>query len=340
MTVTSAPEEHPALSRTLGVTWFSHRRTTELCSGLNIELIVLATSLRGPLRYLLLGIRTLALLLRRRPEVVLVQNPSLILAALALLLRGVLRYRVIVDAHNEAVDPFTNRQRWIVSLSRWVIRNSDLTIVTNSHLAESVTGQGGRPFVLPDRVPKAPAVSQMPLGGAFNVVLIATFAADEPCAAIFTAVEGADIELFVTGNRRRLAPNVAAAAPRNVRFTGFLDEGAYWALLRSADAVVDLTLKANCIVCGAYEALAVGKPMLLSKNPASLELFGESAIYTDNTPADIRHALARLHTEHTALEQAASRKRAELTERWDVSAQMLRSVIRTWQSASLSLTAD
>src|SRR6185437_10192477 len=126
------------------------------CDGLNIDLAVLTTRTRGPLRYLLLGARTLRLFVRRQPDVVVVQNPSLMLAAFALVLRRVLRYRLIVDAHNEAVQPFKNRQRWFAWLSRCVVRGADLTIVTNRHLAEQVVQQGGRPFILPDRVPSPP----------------------------------------------------------------------------------------------------------------------------------------------------------------------------------------
>ena len=212
---------------TIAVTWFEHRRTTELCGGLNIELVVCATRLRGLLRYLVLSARTLALLVRRRPEAVLVQNPSLILAALALLLRRPLRYRLLVDAHNEAVQPFKNRQRWVARLSRWVIRRADLTIVTNRYLAEQVTLQNGKPFTLPDRIPTPPTAPAQELRAKFNVVLVATFDSDEPCAAAFTAVEGADLQLYVTGNHRKLDPTLATAMPSNIQFTGFLDEQAY-----------------------------------------------------------------------------------------------------------------
>ncbi|MGH9522527.1 MAG: glycosyltransferase [Terriglobales bacterium] len=297
----------------------------ELCAGLGIDLVVYTTQWRGAFRYLALGARTVALLVRRRPRVLMVQNPSLVLAVLGVLARHVLRYRLVVDAHNEAVQPFKNRQPWIASLSRWVIRCSDLTIVTNRYLADDVTRQGGRPFTLPDRVPSPPPVpKETPLAGTFNVVLIATFDSDEPCAEVFTAVSGTDIDLYVTGNQRKLSRSAAAAAPPNVHFTGFLEEAAYWSLLQAADAVVDLTLKSNCLVCGSYEALALTKPMLLSDSPASRELFGTSAVFTDNTSADIRHALTRVRNERTALEEAAKRRRAELRDHWNSAAAALR----------------
>jgi glycosyltransferase involved in cell wall biosynthesis len=315
----------------LALTWMDQRRTEELCAGLDLELVVLKTPHRGLLRYLVLGTRTVVLLARRRARVLLVQNPSLILAMLAVVLRSVLGYHLIVDAHNEAVEPYINKQRWIRTLSHWVIRKSDLTIVSNRHLGELVEGYGGRSFTLPDRVPTPPPGVRSALGGPFNVVLVATHARDEPVAEIFEAVRGTDIQLYVTGNPRRLAPELAASVPPNVRLTGFLPDADYWALLRSADGIIDLTLMDDCLVSGAYEALAVGTPMLLSNNRASVELFGEAATFTDNTAPDIRRALELLRSRHEKLKVAAELKRKELAERWSASARDLASVINSQQ---------
>jgi len=312
------------MNELLALTWSEHRRMAELCAGLGLELVILGTVRRGALRYLLLGRQTMTLLWRRRPAVLLVQNPSLVLSALCAVMRKLLGYTLVVDAHNEAVEPYVNRQWWVKWLSRWVIRHTDLTIVTNRQLATQVASQGGRPFTLADRVPVPLGGATRSLDGTFNAVLVATFAADEPVAAVLEAVRGIDIQLYVTGNHVRLDPGVAAGAPPNVRFTGFLREPDYWGLLRSADAIVDLTLMDNCLVCGAYEALALGKPMLLSNNSASIELFGDCAVYTDNSPPDIRSALERLKLEHGRLRAAAERRRSELADQWRDGAGRLR----------------
>ena len=323
---------------TLVLTWMDQRRTQELCAGLDLELVVLKTRWRGPLRYLLLSCRTVRLLVRRRTQVLLVQNPSLILATLALLMRFLLGYRLIVDAHNEAVEPYINRQRWVKSLSRWVIRNADLTIVSNRQLAALVEGWGGRSFTLPDPIPIPPAVlPARALDGVFNVVLIATHAPDEPIEQVFEAVRGTDVNLYVTGNARRMDAALAARAPENVRFTGFLPDPDYWALLRSADAIIDLTLMEDCLVSGAYEALAVGTPMLLSNNRASIELFSGAASFTDNTTADIRRELERLRLGRGELRTAAERMRGELTARWIASARDLMRMIRLEEGPAVKL---
>jgi glycosyltransferase involved in cell wall biosynthesis len=320
---------------TLALTWIDQRRTEELCAALDLPLVVLKSRWRGPLRYLLLCARTVNVLVRSRARVLLVQNPSLVLAILALLLRPLLGYRLVVDAHNEAVEPYINRQRWVRTLSRWVIRRADLTIVSNRQLAALVDGWRGRAFTLPDPIPvPPPAGPARTLEGAFNVVLIATHAPDEPVAQIFEAVRGSDIRLYVTGNPRRMAAEVAARAPANVRFTGFLPDADYWALLRAADAVIDLTLMADCLVSGAYEALAVGTPMLLSDNRASMELFGGAAAFTDNTVPDIRRHLESIRLERDNMRVAVERKRAELSERWIASARDLVHMMGVHQSAS------
>jgi glycosyltransferase involved in cell wall biosynthesis len=319
------------MSGVLALTWLEHRRTTELCAGLQIEMVVLDTARRGLLRYFLLGMRTIVLLLGRRPEVLLVQNPSLVLSALSVALRRVVGYRLIVDAHNEAVAPFANRQRWVGRLSRWVIRHADLTVVTNRRLAELVQVQGGRPFTLPDRIPTPRAVRARTLSANFNVVLIATFARDEPIAAVFEAVRGVDnLELYVTGNHRKLDRAIAADLPTNVRFTGFLADEDYWGLLQAADAIVDLSLKADCLVCGAYEAFALAKPMLLSNNRASQELFGGGAVFTDNTAGDIRAALEGLRSDPGRMQMCAARKRDELARAWTIDARRLAATISAW----------
>jgi glycosyltransferase involved in cell wall biosynthesis len=320
-------------SRVLAVSWFDHRRTRELCAGLGIEVVFLIAPYRGLRRYLQLTVRTLTLLARRRPAVLLVQNPSLVLSMLALALRWLFGYRLVVDAHNEAVVPFENSQGWVRRVSRWVIRHAELTIVTNVQLARIVEMLGGRAFVLPDAIPSVPPGTARELGAGFNVALIATFAKDEPIGAIFEAVRGADLKLYVTGNQRKLAAQDAARVPENVRFTGFLAEQDYWDLLRGSDAIIDLTLKPNCLVCGAYEALAVGRPVLLSDNAASMELFGDGAAYTDSTPQGIRRGVERLRSEPSRWQAAARAKANELAVRWGEQARGLTRILGSLAAA-------
>lgn len=281
------------------------------------------------MRYALLGLRTLKLLVRRRPDAVLVQNPSLVLSLLVLLLRPVLRYRVIVDAHNEAVQPFLNRSRFILSATHWVLRNADLTIVTNEPLGRIVSSVGGRPFVLPDRIPTPPVAppDTAAVTRQLTLALIATFAGDEPYREVLEAVRGLDVTLYVTGNHRKLAASILDSVPDNVHFTGFLSEHDYWALLYRVDAIIDLTTMDNCLVCGAYEAVAIARPLILSDNDASIALFGGCALFTDNSIDDIRARIVELKEALPGLQSGVVLRRASLQAEWERSAAQLRLVL-------------
>jgi glycosyltransferase involved in cell wall biosynthesis len=312
----------------LALTWFDHRRTTELCEGLRIELLSLTTRRRGLARYLELAMRTLPAIARRRPKAVLVQNPSLILAVLMALLRPFFRYRLVVDAHNEAVEPYINRTHHVRWLTHWALRAANLTIVTNSYLAQTVQRLGGQPFVLPDRVPRPPQLKQRTLAGDFPLLLISTFAPDEPLREVMEAVRGTDWALYVTGNHKKASAELLAAAPPNVIFTGFLSESEYWEHMAACGAVIDLTTMPNCLVCGGYEAAALAKPLLLTHSPAAVDLFGDAAVFTDNSPQDIRRALHDLRSRAAELSVRMRERHQALDREWQTRADDLTRLLR------------
>jgi glycosyltransferase involved in cell wall biosynthesis len=274
------------------LTWSSHRRTSGLAAAVGIELLEVISARRGAARHLELVVRTVRLLCTRSLRVIVAQNPSIVLVTLLVWLRPLRRYRLVVDAHNEAITPFVHDVAIVRALSRWLLRRADLTIVTNAELAERVRQGRGRPFVLPDPLPVPPPDLPAEAGRPPYVVVVCTFAPDEPLAEIFAAARALpDVQFKVTGNARRCAPALLAAKPANVELTGFLDERSYWALLAASVAVVDLTGMPDCLVCGAYETLALGVPMILSDNPAGRRLFGQVAAFTDTSPAGIAAAI-------------------------------------------------
>jgi glycosyltransferase involved in cell wall biosynthesis len=231
--------------------------------------------------------------------------------------RGWFGFRLIVDAHNEAVEPFIHTDRVVRWVTRFVLRHAHLVIVSNRQLAQIVRAAGGQPFVLPDRVPSVAAPAERALPGTFRVVFICTYAPDEPVAEVIEAVRGLDLTLFVTGKLSNCDPRVRAGAPANVTFTDFLSEEGYWEYLAAADAIVDLTLMPNCLVCGGYEAAALGKPLLLSRNDAAIDLFADAALYTTNDVPDLRRAISQLRAEAASLAARMRPRRDQLRFDWD-----------------------
>jgi len=310
----------------LFVSWVAHRRTREICMRLQLPLVELISKDRGVVRYAKLLADTCKILWRRRPGVVLVQSPSIVLALSAVLLRPFLRFLLVMDAHNEAVEPYLHPTPFVRALTHWLLRKADRVIVTNSPLATFVRSRSGQPIVLPDPLPSPPSdLRYLDLGSAFRVAVIATFAEDEPVDAILGAAArlGPSYQFYVTGNSGLLSSKLRSAAAPNVTFTGYLSEHDYWNLIHSCDAVMDLTLMPNCLVCGAYEAAAVEKPLLLSDNGASADVFSGLGEFVDNTPTGIAAGLERLRENLPRIQASFAANRCHLEERWNQGAREL-----------------
>jgi glycosyltransferase involved in cell wall biosynthesis len=315
------------------LTWEDHRRMRELCGWLGVELRVLTTPHRGLRRYIALTWETLRLLRRARPTTVFIQNPSLILATVVIAARPFLgRYRIIMDAHNEAIEPFTYATWPIIWLTKRALRKADVTVVTNAALAATVHEQGGTALILPDRLPSAPIEPRpLPMLDTVSVMVVATYAADEPIAEILDAARklGEPFRFSFTGNPAKLAAALRDGATANVRFTGFLPEHDYWQLMADSHVVLDLTLKPNCLVCGAYEALALQKPMVLTGNPATRDLFGRVALFpASDRSAAIEQTLRELRARYDELLDRLASEVPLFTERWDAAANALRNALR------------
>lgn len=307
------------------IAWEVQRRTTELAARLGVPLARYLYRGPGPLRYLALAGRTWSYLRSHRPRILIVQNPSLILAALACLARRFFGFRLVVDRHTNFMlnRPSSLRKTVFGLISRFTLRNADLTIVTNAALAEIVDAAGGRGFVLPDRIPALPAGEDFEAGSGKVVVFICTYAGDEPWAEVLEAAPGLgpDTRVFITGNEARIAwtPRTRALreAAANVTLTGYLEEADYAALLRRADVVMDLTTFDHCLVCGAYEGLAAGKAMVLSDKAANRELFEDVPVYVAPDAASIRDGLRRALAESDVRARRAVEFRDAYAERWE-----------------------
>lgn len=303
------------------ICWEPQRRNRELARALGIPLHELGfldgVGNRG-LKYLRGLVATTRLLLRERPRLVVAMNPSIVLAAWCVTLGRVFPLRVVIDAHNSGLVPLDGRSRSLNAVARYVMRHADLTIVTNEGLRPLVESHGGCATVLPDRLPAMGGAAPADLPGARNIVFICTFAADEPWAEVIEAAALLPPDWFVhvTGNHARAGID-QATLPANVRLTGFLPEEEFVGLLRAADAVMDLTTREHCLVCGAYEAVALGKVAVLSDTEALRSYFGGVAVLTGHAPPDLAAAMRTAVEERRQREAALAEGRRAIEDRWD-----------------------
>jgi len=312
------------MKKSIWISWEKHRRTQELAKVFNAELFTLLYNEKSCIRYPVLLAKTFLLIMQYRPKILYVQNPSIVLAALAAFLKPFFRYKLIVDRHSNfklaTLSSALFKWRIFHSLSRFSIRKADYTIVTNKTLFDLVNEWHGRAVVLQDKLPDLEKIEPRPLKGEFNIVCVSTFSPDEP---IFEIVEAAktvndSVHIYITGryqNYSRIS-ELQKIMPKNVTTTGFLSEQDYLQLLNSVDAVMVLTTEDDLLTCGAYEAVALKKPMILSKTKAITSYFNKGAVYTDADMRSIAKSIMGVQAQYSDLAEAVKELFDELNVSW------------------------
>ena len=286
------------MQKRIWITWETQRRSIELARKFDCDLHII--EYKGIMRYPVSILRTISILYRKRPDILFVQNPSMILAALACVCKYIFRYFLVVDRHTTfLLDRDYKNTSWVFVfklLSRLTIQYADITIVTNSLLADMVKGFGGTPAILPDPIPKLEGTGQVKLKGRYKILMISSFAIDEPVMEVLTAMNDLirnEVYLYVTGNYNKLDENMRGKAPSNVVFTGFLDDQDYVNMLFSCDAIMVLTTASACMLCGCYEAVSAEKPLITSDKDVLKEYFTD-AVFVDNTASGISAGITEI----------------------------------------------
>ncbi|MDD1444339.1 hypothetical protein MEO93_29175, partial [Dolichospermum sp. ST_sed3] len=96
--------------------------------------------------------------------------------------------------------------------------------------------------------------------------------------------------IYVTGNykKKQVRPD---KVPKNVILLGYISDAEYTEMLYSVDATIDLTTREDCLVCGAYESVAVEKPVILSDTEALRFYFNHGVIHTQNNAEALKNAI-------------------------------------------------
>lgn len=286
------------------ISWESHTRSKSLAELLNIPLFEIVVPGNRLKRYLISTVKTLLLIKKQDPKVVLVQNPSILLAAISIFLLSK-RRRIVMDAHNAAVYPLESRYPILNKFACWLLRKSSVVLVTNDALHRVVRDLGANPFVLPDPIPSPPIECRVPSNHnieLFQVVLVCTWAMDEPYTEFLEAARlllKENVQIKITGKAPERVKK--SALPDNVILTGFISKDHYWRLLGEASIIVDLTSRENCLVCGAYESAAVGVPCVLSDTRAARDLFTGGYVFVENKALAIATGILSAIENHSKL---------------------------------------
>jgi hypothetical protein len=156
------------------------------------------------------------------------------------------------------------------------------------------------------------------MDGRWKIAVTCTYADDEPLAEIFAAAESLrDVNFYITGNPQKLPRRVLRRKPENCRLTGYLSYEQYVGLLRSADAVMDLTTRNHTLLMGGFESVSLGKPLITSDWPILKEYFSSGAVYVDNSADGIAAGVRSILTDLPFFQRDILRLGIELQSEWE-----------------------
>jgi glycosyltransferase involved in cell wall biosynthesis len=309
------------------ISWEKHRRTKELCDYLGLENKVFASQHSRLLRHPVAIFNTLRYLFRHRPETLIVQCPSIFLGLLACLLKPILRYRLIVDAHSDALTPDKKLLQRFFFLYRFIHRTADVVVVTNEENTEVVKESGGRAIVVPDRLFDPPTLTAKKLEGKHTLAFVCSFDVDEPYQEVFEAFRSFPATtLYVTGR----APEQVLEAynhQKNIIFTGYTPLNDYLTLLQSVDGILALTTRENTTLCAANEAVSFTQPLILSDTAFLRGYFSKGSVYTVNTAQGIRAAYQTFSNNQERLKAEMLAFKPQLSRAWEEKGETFKTIV-------------
>jgi glycosyltransferase involved in cell wall biosynthesis len=267
------------------------------------------------LRYACASFHSIIFLAWRRPKVVFVMNQPVFLPMLVYLMSFILRFRYVVDSHSGLF----NKKRWIWAqpLMRSVCRRSLCTIVTNNNHKAIVEQWGASVAVLSTMIVADEGATRRFICDRPSIVVIGTFAEDEPTAEVFQAASLCpSVQFYVTGDYSAAKPEIIMLRPANIEFTGFLKREEYISLVKSADAAMILVTTDNTMQRGAYEAMSWGTPIITSDWPILKGVFSKGAVFVNNQAQEIAKGVATFMAKKELLRTEIQSLKAEREYEW------------------------
>ncbi|TMG04107.1 MAG: glycosyltransferase family 4 protein [Chloroflexi bacterium] len=115
-----------------------------------------------------------------------------------------------------------------------------------------------------------------------------------------------EVEFRLTGDPARLSESVRRNAPPNAIFTGFLRYPEFLGELLSADVVAVFTTDPDIMNRAAFEAIGLGRPLVLSDLPKLRARFGQAALLCGNAPEEMAEAIRCAQRDHDDLAQRST----------------------------------
>ncbi len=256
-----------------------------------------------PLRYLIEWVKAWAVLFTQRPRFIHVTNPPVLAALNVWMYCRLTGAKFMMDTHSPAL--YSSTWGWTLPLQRFLARQAVINVVDQVRFKELFESWGAKAIVLA-KAPGIPVQLEAPSSPVegFTVMVVNTFAVDEPLAPVLDAARMLpEVKFYVTGDTTLGDPAMLKSAPENVVFTGFLKKEAYWRQMNAAQAVMVLTTYPYSLLGGAQDSMALGKPLIQSRQPSLTDYFTKGTVFIDNNCEGIVQGVLQARTQRERLAQ-------------------------------------
>jgi len=280
----------PNFYKTVWLSWHYAARSRNLAKVLNIPILEYFNNKNALQRHALSSFWTIWMLFKHRPKVVVIQLSFMLLNLVAIYKIFTFgKTVIIVDCHTKALrrkaKGVLNKIFW--PIKRFTFSLVNLSIISNNGMKKDIDELHNNYLILPDKIPEN-IIKTDPNKSEKYCVYISAFAVDEPFEEIFEVAKllKDELDIYWTGKRPKSLP-LPEEVPENLKFTGFISFEDYYNLIGNSDCVLALTTEEDCLQSGAYEALNVEVPMVITDSFALREYFDNSAVYTNHEPEQI-----------------------------------------------------
>ena len=258
----------------------------------------------SPMKHPVLFLKTLQILRKEKPKIIICQSPPITCSFMALvykyLFAGKPKPKIIIDAHTGAISRPGSK-----IVSKQIMKMASFIIVINKEQQDYLTqNYKVTPVVLEDPIPdfsdllesgwtkpEEHKVKREPIS---NIAVISSFADDEPLEEMFEAASALPtMTFYVTGDVKHANKTLLEKKSKNIIITGFLDYISYIHLLQKVDVIMDLTTDKTSIIAGGFEAVALEKPLITSNWNPLKRYFYKGTVYADNTSTNIKDAIIK-----------------------------------------------
>ncbi|MCS7258140.1 MAG: hypothetical protein NZ601_02035 [candidate division WOR-3 bacterium] len=281
-------------------------------------------------QYGFLMLITFFYLCAKNPRTIFVQLPPFYAIFPTLLYTKLFHRKLVCDCHSGIFLAQNFYQRIYLNIGKKLLKKATVVLIHNEDLQTLIPELSSNIVILEDPLiyPPTPPCNNF----RFKIVIVSSGAKDEPISELINAArELKHIDFYLTGKNKKLR---SKKLPENFFITGFLSLQKYESLLKSADLIVALTNRNYTVLCGAYEAVSLTKPLITSNTKTLKKYFPLGTMFTENNSSSIIKAINDAQNKLPQLQEEMCRLRTIKIKEWEEKFSLLKTLLKKTDARS------